>query len=109
MKEDENELNTYGQNFAGLYCECNRPYPDPEDSTIDEMIQVWNHKANSWCSHSYDFIFTRNNEIGLAGFQRNDGNQKKSEILLRLLSWNECDVNDILRIVSKSTIMFSFV
>ena len=40
MKEDENELNTYGQNFAGLYCECNRPYPDPEDSTIDEMIQV---------------------------------------------------------------------
>ena len=40
VKEDENELNTYGQNFAGLYCECNRPYPDPEDSTIDEMIQV---------------------------------------------------------------------
>jgi len=39
VKEEENELNTYGQNFAGLYCECNRPYPDPEDSTIDEMIQ----------------------------------------------------------------------
>ena len=31
----------YNQNFSGLYCECHRPYPDPEDPvTTDCMVQV---------------------------------------------------------------------
>lgn len=34
-----NEENIYNQNFSGLYCTCNRPYPDPEDKIVDEMIQ----------------------------------------------------------------------
>ena len=57
MKED-NEKNVYNQvdetfryalavtiilaqNFSGVYCECSRPYPDPEDPVDDCMVQVW--------------------------------------------------------------------
>nr|XP_018905030.1 PREDICTED: putative E3 ubiquitin-protein ligase UBR7 [Bemisia tabaci] len=36
---EPNEKNSYNQNFIGLYCSCNRPYPDPEDDTEDIMIQ----------------------------------------------------------------------
>ena len=32
-------LNRYNQNFKGDYCTCHRPYPDPEDTVSDEMIQ----------------------------------------------------------------------
>lgn len=40
--------NKYNQNFVGLYCKCHRPYPDPEDTVNDEMIQCsicedWSH------------------------------------------------------------------
>ncbi|XP_075224262.1 putative E3 ubiquitin-protein ligase UBR7 [Lycorma delicatula] len=38
-KEDANIGNHYNQNFKGVYCSCARPYPDPEDNTMDEMIQ----------------------------------------------------------------------
>lgn len=38
-KSEENEQNAYNQNFKGLYCTCERPYPDPEDDTPDEMVQ----------------------------------------------------------------------
>ncbi|KAK5643216.1 hypothetical protein RI129_007061 [Pyrocoelia pectoralis] len=38
-KTDGNEFNEYNQNFCGKYCNCNRPYPDPDDSVEDEMIQ----------------------------------------------------------------------
>jgi E3 ubiquitin-protein ligase UBR7 len=38
-KEKENQLNKYNQNFRGLYCICNRPYPDPESTVDDCMIQ----------------------------------------------------------------------
>ncbi|GAB0089148.1 E3 ubiquitin-protein ligase UBR7 [Sergentomyia squamirostris] len=38
-KSAENTENHYNQNFAGLYCSCHRPYPDPEDPIEDEMIQ----------------------------------------------------------------------
>lgn len=31
--------NTFNQNFAGLYCTCHRPYPDPENTKAEEMIQ----------------------------------------------------------------------
>lgn len=35
----ENSENRYNHNFRGVYCTCNRPYPDPEDPNEDEMIQ----------------------------------------------------------------------
>nr|CAG4651906.1 EOG090X07TK [Triops cancriformis] len=38
-KSPVNDCNQYNHNFRGLYCTCNRPYPDPEDDTPDEMIQ----------------------------------------------------------------------
>lgn len=43
--------NEYNQNFAGLYCVCRRPYPDPEGTTNDEMIQCivcedWYHSLH---------------------------------------------------------------
>ena len=38
-KAKENPSNRYCQNFRGLYCVCQRPYPDPEDSLADEMLQ----------------------------------------------------------------------
>ena len=38
-KKEVNTRNRYNQNFLGLYCTCHRPYPDPEDTTDDVMIQ----------------------------------------------------------------------
>jgi len=38
-KSPVNEKNKYNQNFKGDYCVCHRPYPDPEDTVEDEMIQ----------------------------------------------------------------------
>ncbi|XP_045583105.1 putative E3 ubiquitin-protein ligase UBR7 [Procambarus clarkii] len=38
-KLPENPENEYNHNFRGAYCTCHRPYPDPEDSIEDEMIQ----------------------------------------------------------------------
>ena len=32
-------MNQYNHNFHGVYCTCNKPYPDPEDLEPDEMIQ----------------------------------------------------------------------
>ncbi|XP_017491028.1 PREDICTED: putative E3 ubiquitin-protein ligase UBR7, partial [Rhagoletis zephyria] len=34
-----NESNKYNHNFDGLYCTCNRPYPDEEDDVEDCMLQ----------------------------------------------------------------------
>ncbi|KAI5633853.1 putative zinc finger in n-recognin (UBR box) domain-containing protein [Phthorimaea operculella] len=38
-KTDLNYDNKYNQNFSGLYCNCKRPYPDPEATEEEEMIQ----------------------------------------------------------------------
>ena len=50
-KINENDKNAYNQNFSGLYCTCHRPYPDPEDTVQDEMIQCiicedWYHSRH---------------------------------------------------------------
>nr|XP_026486444.1 putative E3 ubiquitin-protein ligase UBR7 [Vanessa tameamea] len=50
-KSDLNEDNYYNQNFSGLYCTCQRPYPDPESTVEDEMIQCiicedWLHASH---------------------------------------------------------------
>lgn len=46
-----NEKNRYSQNFKGLYCTCRRPYPDPENTDPEEMIQCcvcedWFHREH---------------------------------------------------------------
>ncbi|XP_055309588.1 putative E3 ubiquitin-protein ligase UBR7 [Sitodiplosis mosellana] len=38
-KMEDNDKNTYNQNFSGVYCTCHRPYPDENDDVQDEMIQ----------------------------------------------------------------------
>uniref|UniRef100_A0A3Q1JCR7 UBR-type domain-containing protein n=1 Tax=Anabas testudineus TaxID=64144 RepID=A0A3Q1JCR7_ANATE len=52
VKDEVNSMNKYSQNFFGLYCTCNRPYPDPDDQ--DEMIQCvmcedWLHSRHLGC------------------------------------------------------------
>lgn len=37
--EGKNTDNLYNQNFQGLYCACHRPYPDPERTTEEVMLQ----------------------------------------------------------------------
>ncbi|KAK3517016.1 hypothetical protein QTP70_030428 [Hemibagrus guttatus] len=53
-KEKTNCGNKYSHNFFGLYCTCERPYPDPEDEVADEMIQCvvcedWLHGRHLGC------------------------------------------------------------
>ncbi|KAL7388978.1 hypothetical protein ABVT39_024343 [Epinephelus coioides] len=53
-KEEVNSLNKYSHNFFGVYCTCNRPYPDPDDQVEDEMIQCvvcedWLHGRHLGC------------------------------------------------------------
>lgn len=53
-KDPVNAENQYNHNFDGLYCTCNRPYPDPEDTVNDEMLQCvicedWYHSKHLEC------------------------------------------------------------
>ncbi|KAM6954030.1 putative E3 ubiquitin-protein ligase UBR7 [Aplochiton taeniatus] len=53
-KDPLNTENKYSHNFFGLYCTCNRPYPDPDDQVEDEMIQCvicedWLHGRHLGC------------------------------------------------------------
>ncbi|XP_014207372.1 putative E3 ubiquitin-protein ligase UBR7 [Copidosoma floridanum] len=50
-KSPENEKNKYNHNYDGFYCICNRPYPDPDQTEDDEMIQCaicedWYHSKH---------------------------------------------------------------
>ncbi|ALC40087.1 CG15141 [Drosophila busckii] len=38
-KQPKNAGNLYNHNFQGLYCKCKRPYPDPERTTEEVMLQ----------------------------------------------------------------------
>lgn len=53
-KSQTNVENRYNQNFDGVYCTCSRPYPDPEASVEDEMLQCiicedWYHSKHLEC------------------------------------------------------------
>ncbi|KAI1895412.1 hypothetical protein AGOR_G00106020 [Albula goreensis] len=53
-KDESNPKNKYNHNFQGLYCTCDRPYPDSEDQILDEMIQCiicedWFHCKHLGC------------------------------------------------------------
>eukprot|EP00644_Phytophthora_capsici_P011426 jgi/Phyca11/508673/fgenesh2_kg.PHYCAscaffold_37_\ len=50
-KAPTNSSNTYSQNYGGLYCNCHRPYPDPERTTTEIMVQCvicedWLHEEH---------------------------------------------------------------
>lgn len=50
-KAPTNQRNTYSQNYGGLYCNCHRPYPDPERTEADVMVQCvicedWLHEEH---------------------------------------------------------------
>ncbi|KAI5082976.1 hypothetical protein GOP47_0002719 [Adiantum capillus-veneris] len=51
-KDSVNEENVYNKNYKGLYCACNRPYPDPDAvEDMGEMLQCcicedWFHEAH---------------------------------------------------------------
>ncbi|KAE9038364.1 hypothetical protein PR003_g5964 [Phytophthora rubi] len=50
-KAKTNPRNTYSQNYGGLYCNCHRPYPDPERTTEEVMVQCvicedWLHEEH---------------------------------------------------------------
>ncbi|GMF64591.1 unnamed protein product [Phytophthora lilii] len=50
-KAKTNPRNTYSQNYGGLYCNCHRPYPDPERTTTEVMVQCvicedWLHEEH---------------------------------------------------------------
>ncbi|XP_022761278.1 putative E3 ubiquitin-protein ligase UBR7 isoform X2 [Durio zibethinus] len=50
-KDVENIENSYNHNFKGVYCTCNRPYPDPDVQEQVEMIQCcmcedWFHEEH---------------------------------------------------------------
>ncbi|XP_036927212.1 putative E3 ubiquitin-protein ligase UBR7 [Acanthopagrus latus] len=54
-KDEQNARNHYGHNFNGCYCTCDRPYPDTDDQTNDEMIQCvvcedWFHNRHLGCT-----------------------------------------------------------
>lgn len=51
IKTEVNDDNHYNQNFSGLYCTCNRPYPDPDATEEEIMIQCiicedWLHSSH---------------------------------------------------------------
>ncbi|DAZ96817.1 TPA: hypothetical protein N0F65_007078 [Lagenidium giganteum] len=50
-KPPVNDQNKYSQNFFGTYCTCHRPYPDPERTTPEVMVQCvicedWLHEEH---------------------------------------------------------------
>jgi len=54
-KDLVNKDNQYGHNFRGLYCTCNRPYPDPEDEVRSEWLRkrtaalYWGNEGRDSC------------------------------------------------------------
>lgn len=55
----ENTENTYNQNYDGVYCTCGKPYPDPDDTVEDDMIQCvvcedWYHSRHLRISENFN-------------------------------------------------------
>lgn len=40
QKDPENKMNKYNQNYRGVYCTCQRPYPDLEDE-VENTDDFW--------------------------------------------------------------------
>ena len=63
-KDVEDIENSYNHNFKGVYCTCNRPYPDPDVQEQVEMIQCC--MCEDWFHEEH---ISRNspNEVGKLG------------------------------------------
>lgn len=58
-KESVNEKNRYNHNFVGNYCICDKPYPNPEATNDEEMVQCivcedWYHATCLECEFPSD-------------------------------------------------------
>ncbi|XP_030382952.1 putative E3 ubiquitin-protein ligase UBR7 [Scaptodrosophila lebanonensis] len=122
-QQPPNAGNIYNQNFQGLYCKCKRPYPDPERTTEDVMLQCaicedWFHlphvdapeAAEKWldvcsemicdtCMEQYEFL---RDYTGLALQQLDGHNESKASDVTLDDSKLKCDldrsISDILNV-----------
>ncbi|CAK9798399.1 Putative E3 ubiquitin-protein ligase UBR7 [Anthophora quadrimaculata] len=72
-----NMENQYNHNFDGLYCTCKRPYPDPEDTVNDEMLQCvicedWYHSKHLECEKEMPADGAYNEMICAECMRKND-------------------------------------
>lgn len=63
-----NVENRYNQNFQGLYCTCHRPYPDPESTREELMLQCtvcedWYHLQHLDVPPEYAKLVDNYNEM----------------------------------------------
>ncbi|CAA9998675.1 unnamed protein product [Nesidiocoris tenuis] len=69
FKDAENEKNAYNQNFQGLYCTCQRPYPDPENDNEDDIMlqctvcEDWFHTEEMYSRLNVYWIIDENDTI----------------------------------------------
>uniref|UniRef100_A0A6N2M4R0 UBR-type domain-containing protein n=1 Tax=Salix viminalis TaxID=40686 RepID=A0A6N2M4R0_SALVM len=69
-KDVENAENSYNHNFKGLYCSCDRPYPDPDAKAQKKMIQCI--KCEDWFHEEHLSLESSNEKIWAAGGQKGD-------------------------------------
>uniref|UniRef100_A0A1B6CHA3 Putative E3 ubiquitin-protein ligase UBR7 n=1 Tax=Clastoptera arizonana TaxID=38151 RepID=A0A1B6CHA3_9HEMI len=111
-KTPNNDLNRYNQNFQGLYCTCKRPYPDPEDSIPDEMIQCivcedWYHSrhlgvevplADSYaemiCGQCSDSLTFLGHYLGFAVTKANSSCNDEEKIKVEVENEEESNIPD---------------
>ena len=56
-KRPLNEKNTYNHNYQGLYCICDRPFPDSEDDSDDDDEMVQCIVCEDWFHYKVTKIF----------------------------------------------------
>ena len=57
-----NDQNSYNHNYRGLYCICDRPYPDSEDDSDDEDEMVQCIVCEDWFHYKVSCVVTKQSE-----------------------------------------------
>lgn len=78
-KDDLNTANKYNHNFNGLYCECNRPYPDTEASASSNPDDTVNNEEMIQCTVCEDWFHMKHLQ-GSEMFEINDENDYEEMI-----------------------------
>ncbi|XVE64687.1 hypothetical protein DITRI_Ditri07aG0121100 [Diplodiscus trichospermus] len=68
-KDEENIENSYNLNFKGVYCTCNRPYPDPDIPRDEEGEPLYEDFICKACSAVCSFLTLYPRTIWAAGRQ----------------------------------------